>query len=125
MFLRGKSAAPPVAAISSVAYGYLAIKLHNAPLSTEHPRGELYALAAALTLCIIPYTLLVMKNVNAKLMAKAEGMKNLDVKDEVTEVGLPKGESAKELLDWWGVVNLGRGVFPLLGAVVGIWTSLR
>ena len=124
MFLRGKSTAPPVAAISSVSYGYLAIKLYNAPLSTNHSRGELYALAAALTLCTLPYTLLVMKNVNAKLMAKADEMENLDVKDEVTEVGLPKGESAKELLDWWGVVNLIRGGFPLLGAVVGIWTSL-
>lgn len=124
MYLRGKSLAPPVAIVSSASFSYLAIKLYNAPLSVNHPRGELYTLAAVMTVSILPYTLLVMKNVNAKLLAKAEEMESLDAKDKVTEVGLPQGETAKELLDWWGVLNLGRAVFPLLGAVLGIWASL-
>ena len=110
--------------MSLATYGYLAVKLYNAPLSVNHPRGELYALAALMTVSVVPYTLLVMKSVNAKLLAKAEEMESLDAKDEVTEVGLPKGESAKELVDWWGVLNLGRGVFSLLGAVLGAWASL-
>lgn len=122
-FLLGKSVAPPIAIASSASYAYLAMMLYNAPLSVNHPRGELYALAALLTVSIVPYTLFVMKDVNAKLMARAEEA-SLDVKNEVTEIGMPKGESAKELLDWWAVLNLGRGVFPLLGAVLGAWASL-
>lgn len=124
MYLRGKSVAPPVAAVSLASFGYLAIKLYNAPLSVNHPRGELYALAGVMTVSIVPYTLLVMESVNAKLMAKAEAMEGMDVEDEATEVGMLKGESAKELVDWWGVLNLGRGVFPLLGACLGAWASL-
>lgn len=124
MYLRGKSIAPPISVVSLASSGYLAMKLYNAPLSVHHPRGELYALAALMTVSIVPYTLLVMSDVNAKLMAKAEEMESLDAKDEVTEIGMPKGESAKELVDWWAVLNLGRGVFPLLGAVLGAWASL-
>lgn len=124
MYLRGWSVAPPIAVVSSASYGYLAMKLYNAPLSVNHPRGELYALAALLTGSVMPYTLFVMKDVNAKLMAKAEETERLDAKDEVTEIKTPKGESAKELVDWWAVLNLGRAVFPLLGAVLGAWASL-
>ncbi|SLM35291.1 Protein of unknown function DUF1772 [Lasallia pustulata] len=123
MYLRGISVAPPFAVVSFAAYSYLAVKLYDAPLSVNHPKGELYALAALMTISVMPYTLLAMKNVNAKLMAKAKDMESLEVKEEVTEVGLPKGESAKDLVRWWGILNFGRGVLPLVGALLGAWAS--
>ena len=61
---------------------------------------------------------------NRKLHIKHGEMKGLDVGEKATEVGLAKGESTKELVDKWGVLNVGRGLFPLLGAVLGLWTTL-
>ena len=52
-------------------------------------------------------------------------MKGLDVSEKATEVGLAKGESAKELIDWWATLNVGRGLFPLVGAVLGLWATLN
>lgn len=51
-------------------------------------------------------------------------MKGMDVGEKATEVGLAKGESTKELVDRWGILNLGRGLFPLVGAVLGLWATL-
>lgn len=46
-------------------------------------------------------------------------------KDEVkTQVGMPKGESAKDLIAWWSSMNVIRGCMPLVGAVLGAWVSL-
>lgn len=62
---------------------------------------------------------------NHKLFRKHDEVKGLDVSEKATEVGLPKGESTKELVDRWGMLNLGRGVFPLVGAVLGLWATLE
>ena len=35
-----------------------------------------------------------------------------------------KTKSAKQLLDWWATLNLGRSLFPLVATVVATWTSL-
>ena len=61
---------------------------------------------------------------NRKLLKKHDEMKGLDVGEKATEAGLAKGESTKELVDKWGLLNVGRGLFPLLGAVLGLWTTL-
>lgn len=65
-----------------------------------------------------------MMSTNRKLFKKHDEMKGLDVGEKATEVGLAKGESAKELVDRWGMLNLGRSVFPLVGAVLGLWATL-
>ena len=85
----------------------------------------MYALSAVLVVAIVPYTAIGMKPTNKKLKKKLEEMKGLDISEKATEIGLAKGESAKELLDWWATLNLGRGVFPLVGAVLGMWTTLQ
>ena len=65
-----------------------------------------------------------MMSTNRKLFKKYDEMKELAVGEKATEVGLTKGESTKELVDRWGMLNLGRGMFPLVGAVLGLWATL-
>ena len=61
---------------------------------------------------------------NRKLFKKHDEVKNLDMSDKFKELGSANGESTKELVDKWGMLNLGRGAFPLVGAVLGLWTTL-
>lgn len=84
----------------------------------------MYGLSALVTFGIWPFTILGMMPTNRKLLKKHDEMKGLDVGEKATEVGLAKGESTKELVDWWGTLNVGRGVFPLAGAVLGLWATL-
>lgn len=81
-------------------------------------------LSGLLALAIWPWTVFVMWPTNEKLFRKHAEMKNLSVEEKATEVGLPKGESSKELIDKWGTLNFVRGAFPLLGAVLGTWATL-
>lgn len=62
---------------------------------------------------------------NRKLFKKYDEMKGLSVNEKATEVGLAKGESTKELVNWWGTLNVGRGLLPLVGAVMGLWATLN
>lgn len=50
---------------------------------------------------------------NGKLLAR-----------EVVEMG-KGGESVHALVDWWGVLNLGRSAMLVLGAAVGAWTVVN
>lgn len=84
----------------------------------------MYGLSALATFGIWPYTIFVLMPTNRKLFKKHDEMKGLEVGKKATEVGLANGESAKELVDRWGVLNVVRGVFPLVGAVLGLWVTL-
>ena len=84
----------------------------------------MYGLSAATALIIFPYTVFGMMPTNQKLFKRRDEMKGLDGSEKATEVGLAKGESAKELVDRWGTLNVGRGLFPLAGAVLGLWATL-
>lgn len=120
-FNRGKIINPAIAILSSLTYGFLSYKLYG---TLNHYKAEFYALSAALVLGIWPWTLLVMWPTNEKLFKKYEEMKNLSVQEKATEVGLVNGESTKELVDRWGMLNIGRGLLPLVGAVLGTWATL-
>jgi hypothetical protein len=117
----GKRNAPPFAALSSACYFYLAYTL---PSNAEKAKLYGYLAAGALTIGIIPYTVLVMLPTNKKLLAKVEETKALTVKDEVVEIGLGN-ETAHKLVDSWGVLNLGRAVLLTAGSLVGTWTALN
>lgn len=121
MFDRGKIINPGLSVVSAISYGFLSYKLYR---TLHHPKAEMYALSAILILGILPWTRLVMWPTNSALFEKYDQMKNLSVQEEATEVGLAKGDSTKELVDKWGAFNLGRGLFPLAGAVLGTWVTL-
>lgn len=112
---------PGIALVSAASYGYLSYKLYG---TLNHPKAEMYGLSALATLAIFPYTVFGMMPTNRKLFRRHDEMRELDVGEKATEVGLAKGESTKELVDKWGVWNLGRGLLPLVGAVLGLWTTL-
>ena len=120
-FDRGKLLNPGIALVSIFSYAYLSYTFYG---TLNHPKAEMYGLSALATFGIWPYTIFGMLPTNRKLHKKHDEMKGLDVGEKATEVGLAKGESTKELVDKWGVLNVGRGLFPLLGAVLGLWTTL-
>lgn len=120
-FDRGKIVNPAIALTSAVTFFSLSYRLYG---GLNHPKAEMYALSGLLALAIWPWTVFVMWPTNEKLFRKHAEMKNLSVEEKATEVGLPKGESSKELVDKWGTLNLVRGAFPLVGAVLGTWATL-
>jgi hypothetical protein len=125
MFIAGKHAAIPGALLSSVSYFYLA---YNA-LSSSNPfagngAGYSYLASGVLSVGIIPFTFAVLMPTNNKLEAKEEETRMLEKTDEVVEIGLAGRETAKVLVDRWGVLNLGRVGMLVTASVVGIWTSV-
>ena len=112
---------PVIAVVSGLAYMYLSYSLYG---GLNHPKAEMYAVSAILTLGLIPYTIIGLMPTNKKLFKKVEETKDLSVQEKATEVGVPKGESTKELIDHWATLNFVRGVLPLLGASLGAWTTV-
>ena len=120
-FDRGKIINPAIALVSIFSYAWLSYKLYR---TLNHPKAEMYALSAIATLGIWPYTIFGMMPTNKKLFKKYDEMKGLSIEEKATEVGFVRGKSTKELVDRWGMLNLGRGMFPLVGAVLGMWATL-
>ncbi|KAJ8076303.1 hypothetical protein PM082_000723 [Marasmius tenuissimus] len=111
LYTRGARTMPPLAVFASSAYFYLAFKLF------KYSRGltQMYAAAGALTLGIVPYTLMVMVKTNDALSAKAV--------DEPVEQKESNGE-VDELLERWTSMNLVRGLIPLTGSMVALYATL-
>ena len=117
----GKKTVPPIAALSSACYFYLAYTL---PASEERLKLYSYVLAGALAVGIIPYTGLFMLKTNRKLLAKAQGTSTLGKNGEVVDVG-PGEETAHKLVDLWSLMNLGRAAMLTAASVIGAWTALN
>lgn len=111
LFNLGKRAAPPVALVSALSYyatGYLQYS-HFLPWKASVVSG-------ALTMGIIPYTLIFMKKTNARLIEMSASV--TEEKEEVV-----KGE-ARELVDRWGLLNAIRSVLPLAAAILAGYNSV-
>ncbi|CZR61030.1 uncharacterized protein PAC_10926 [Phialocephala subalpina] len=128
MFQVGRKAGPQLALLSAISYFYLSYKSHLSPLpafsNTLLSKTTSYAIAGLLSIGIVPYTLIFISGTNSKLLKKVEETKTLKVSDEVVEVGLGN-ESAHALVDWWGMLNLGRGALLVASGVLGAWTALN
>ena len=61
---------------------------------------------------------------NKKLFRKHEEALKIEGTEEVSEVGLPRGESSKELIRKWSNLNIVRGCFPLVASVLGTWVTI-
>lgn len=124
-YARGHATVPTTAAVVAATYLFLGLRASSSPLSfSSHARWGYFG-AGALTIAIVPYTLLFMLGTNGKLM---EMEKRVAVRGEASVVeGAVKVEeerSAKALVDWWGVLNLGRAVLLIGGAVCGFVATL-
>lgn len=73
---------------------------------------------------IFPYTRAVLVPVNDKLHEREQKAKSLKAGEEMTEVGLPQGESTLDLIQEWRKWNYWRSLMPLAGAMVGAWATL-
>lgn len=120
-FDTGKIIHPGIALLSSFAYGYLAFQMQG---TLNQHKAELYGVCVASNLLIWPWTIFVMMPTNKKLFQKVEDAKAMGDGEAATEVGLPKGESAKELIQWWSTMNIARGFMPLVGAILGLWVTI-
>jgi hypothetical protein len=99
-----------VALVAAASLGYLAWTTRTiAPVP-----ARLYGAAAALTIGIVPWTILAMNSTNQKLLAKAESTVN--VKGDEKEVG--------DLLETWRTLNGIRSVLPLLGSAAALLAVL-
>ncbi len=78
-----------------------------------------YILGAVLTLGIVPYTALIMGETNNELIARGEM-----VELTTEQMKRVQEKSVHELVDWWGVLNLGRGAMLAAGAGLGVWGVL-
>lgn len=105
IYNRGKVLGPQAAAISLLGYGYLMYD------RSRQGRGwGKYVGAAALTVGIIPFTAFFMDNTNQALLGVAAG-----------GAGTLSSEAVRELLVKWRVLNLVRSLFPLAGALLGLY----
>jgi hypothetical protein len=115
MYNTGKAQNPPIALITAAAFSYLAwsVRESKTPLAVLAPRNAtaLYSAAAALTVAIVPWTLAAMSGTNAQLLERA-GAKGWVPTDEAAE-------ETEDLLHKWTLLNAVRGLFPLVGGVVG------
>jgi len=117
----GKKTIPPVAAIASACFFYLATKT---PITTAKVKFYKYVVAGLLGVGIVPYTIGFMGKTNRKLHGKAEQTKSFNVTDEFVEAGVQQ-ETAHWLIDHWAILNLGRAVLLLASAGLGAWTALE
>ncbi|ROW07772.1 hypothetical protein VMCG_03389 [Cytospora schulzeri] len=104
IYNRGKVLGPQTAVISLLGYGYLLYDRSRQNRSWGNILG-----AMGLAVGIVPYTLIVMAPTNQALMNVAKGVSSLG------------SEAVEELLVKWKWLNLIRSMFPLAGALLGLY----
>lgn len=121
-YARGTAVMPLSAILSAAGFFWLSF-VTKIP---ERARG--YLAAGVLTVGIVPFTVVFMAGVNGRLKG-LEGEMGVDATASVggegeKEVGLERERSAKGLVDWWGVLNLGRAGMLIGGVACGLWATL-
>jgi len=118
LFTTGSKIAPPFAIFTFVNFGYLAYISRSDQGQTDSSPSSWqgYGFAAIAVVAIVPFTLLFMNGVNDQLMAASGEGVGKAVLSAADVTGLVKR---------WGMLNSIRSVLPLLGAVIGLWTSLN
>lgn len=91
---------------------------------TDSATKKFWLTAAILMPSVLPYTLLIMNPVNAKLQEKASSLAGTSLEDTAAEAGVAKEETVHALVDKWATLNLGRAVIPLVGTLVAAWAAV-
>ncbi|KUI57085.1 Noranthrone monooxygenase [Cytospora mali] len=105
IYNRGKVLGPQTAVISLLGYGYL---MYDRSSRLNSGWGD-YLCAMGLTIGIVPFTLIIMDPTNQALLRVAEGSSSLGY------------EAVRELLVRWKGLNLIRSLFPIAGALLGLY----
>ncbi|VDB95359.1 unnamed protein product [Peniophora sp. CBMAI 1063] len=119
LYNRGKSTAPPLAALASASFAYAALRASNVPFITNGSfaaahRSLLFGAAAVLTVGIVPFTFAVMMRGIRVLVRASEG------EGEARKLG--EGRAVEGVVAW-GAQNYVRGLLPLVGCALGTWAS--
>ena len=127
---RGRRTMPALALVTSALYWSLS-RVSSKPAVTGAGaavvpllwhKPSLYLASAGLTLAMVPYTVVFMWNNIHGLHRVANALEKCKAGElEELKVG---GKTTKQLLDQWGMLNLGRALLTGLGFVVGIWGSV-
>ncbi|KAK3328933.1 hypothetical protein B0H66DRAFT_539769 [Apodospora peruviana] len=152
-FTQGRNTIVPLSGAAAAGFAFLAYTLRNAGSVGGSNKARAYLLSAALCVGIVPYTVVVMMPTNLKLMKKMEEMElygtvngkakevnvvvegrdisERDVEEVLEEAAQLQRQQAREqergakqLVDHWATLNLGRTAFLAIAAVVGLSVSL-
>ena len=118
LYSRGVLTGPPIALISAASFVYLA---YTAPVATA---ARLYAGAAACLFGFPVFTMAFIVPTNNALFARRDAANKLSKGEELTEVGMPKGESTAELINKWQTLNHLRGCLALGATLLGVRATL-
>lgn len=99
---------PKVAVTTALAYAYASYSAHR-----EGRKWKGLAAGGALTVAIVPFTLIFMSSTNGLLFKAAAGTLEASQEDVATLIGR------------WGVLNLVRSLLPLAGTIVGLSTVFQ
>lgn len=117
MYERGYAFVPPVAMLACINYGVVIYDHYNAKADGSSWRWKVYALASVATLSLIPFTLVIMGDVNATLLRAANAV--------ATGTGaILTQDSAKMAVERWGYLNMQRSLLPLIGGLLGLYGAL-
>ena len=131
VYERGKGIYPPLAVAASLANGYLAWALRDAPSPMTSPTGQswttFYVTTIVVTLSMVPWTLTAMKRTNDRLRARAarddaalaEGTEGMVLSEAERARREKEDDDVPGLLWNWARLNICRSLFPLTGAVIG------
>lgn len=123
---------PSLAVTASLANGYLAWALRDAPASTVVGGSwtKFYAAAVVLTMGIAPWSAIIIEPLVNRLESHATrddavGAEKDVVRSEQDQAR--RAEDDEQVPAWiqkWSTLNLARAVFPLLGAVMSVYGAL-
>ncbi|CAK7269715.1 hypothetical protein SEPCBS57363_003741 [Sporothrix epigloea] len=130
MYHSGKAVFPGAAVAAAAAYGYVYFATTNSsslPNTLEVSTSNLPLIAAGLCLSIVPYTFLMMLPTNKQLLPKAQAAEEdalFTKADKAAGAGTvytaQQEQAAKQLVDRWGMLNLGRPILLSAAAIVGL-----
>lgn len=129
-YARGAATVPFAALAAAAGYLWLGLRVKGLGLGAGGLgsglwKSRLYLVAAGLTVGIAPYTEVVMRGTNGRLKgleAEVSGVKGEEA--PAGEVVIVEERTAKGLVDWWGVLNLGRAGLLIGGVVCGLAATL-
>lgn len=87
-------------------------------------QSKLYLAAGLLCSAIGPYTWFVVFPTNRKIVRKIEETKDAPATEEIVETNVAREESAKWLVDHWGILNLPRGILMGAAGVLGLLATI-
>ena len=89
----------------------------------KQKQWRLLTLAGLVTVSIIPFTLLIMKPTNDELF-RLESITSTVQSGEVAGVEVMGIKEAEQLVMRWAIMHAMRSTFPLVGAILGAFTTL-